>query len=150
MPQNKPKTMLSILRSIFATPKAPTLSELAEGTCALPAPKVMVKVPNAEKLPDAYLERKETNTWAFNSSKAIQHNEGSVPELTVFDVTLLEEQGFWGKSKQVRIQNEKCKLHWHNGDAAPAVALKLGLSESWVNKRFWIFGAALSAEKAVK
>ncbi len=140
-------TMLNLLRSLFTPSPAPTFQELAAGTCVLPAPKAAVKVPKAEKQADAYLEDKDANRWAFNIATASFQTEGSIPELTSFDVELLIDRGYWG-GKKVQAQNQKAKKMWHNGETPTATAAALGLSESWVDKRFGTFAAALSDEKA--
>lgn len=139
--------MINLLRSIFTQTPAPTLQELAAGTCALPAPKAAVKAPKAEKQADAYLEDKDANRWAFNIATASFQTEGSIPELTSFDVDLLIDRGYWG-GKKVQAQNQKCKKMWHNGETPTATAAALGLSESWVDKRYGTFAAALSDEKS--
>lgn len=133
--------MLSIIRSIFAAPQAPTLAELAQGTCALPAPKVMVKVPKAEKVPDAFIEREETNTWGFRDVSGGMKRQNSVPELTESDVNALIERECWG-GKAVQDLNIKCKELWFDGKTMPDVAKLLKRSPSWVEKRFGAFSAA--------
>lgn len=135
--------MFNLLRFIFSPPQAPTLAELAQGTCALPAPKVMVKVPKAEKVPDAYLEREETNTWAFRQASARPSNEGSVASLTDADVTALIDRGLWG-GREVQDVNVRCKALWHEGKTVEDAAKILKRSESWTEKRFGAFSAALS------
>jgi hypothetical protein len=139
--------MFNLLRSTFTSSPAPTLQELAAGTCALPAPKVAGQVPKAPKQTDAYLEDEAANRWAFNSVTATFQSEGSVAELTSFDVELLIERGYWG-GKKVQVQNQKAKRMWHSGETSKAAAAALGLSESWVDKRFGTFAAALSDEKS--
>lgn len=133
------------LKQLFTTPTAPTLSELATGLCVLPVPKQVVKIPKVEKQPDAYIEREETNTWGFRSATASHQQEGSVPELTAFDVELLTERGYWG-GKKVIGQNAKAKEMWHGGKTELEAAKALGLSESWVEKRYGTFGEALKQE----
>ena len=137
--------MLNILRSIFTPPKAPTLAELAQGTCALPAPKVRVKVPKAEKLPDAFIEREETNTWGFRQASAQPSNEGSVASITDQDVTALIDRGLWG-GREVQDVNIRCKVLWHEGKTVDEASKILKRSESWTEKRFGAFGSALSGD----
>lgn len=145
MPQNKPKTMISIIRYLLTPPKVPTLAELAQGTCVLPAPKVMVKVPKADKPVDAFIEREETNTWGFRHVSARPSNDGSVASLTDQDVTALIDRGLWG-GKEVQDVNVRCKTLWHEGKTVDEASKILKRSTSWVEKRFGAFSAALSGE----
>lgn len=137
--------MLSIIRSIFTPAPAPTLSELAQGTCALPDPPQAVKAPKAAKMHDAYLEREETNTWAFRQASARPSFEGSVASLTDSDVTALVDRGLWG-GREVQDVNIRCKALWHEGKTVDEVGKILKRSPSWVEKRFGAFSAALSGE----
>jgi hypothetical protein len=139
--------MLNLLRSLFTPSPAPTFQELAAGTCVLPAPKAAVKVPSIPETPDVYVINKDTATFGFNKATATFQADGAVPELTEFDVDLLMERGYWGQKKVVS-QNQKCKRMWHSGETSKAASIALGLSESWVDKRFGTFAAALSDEKA--
>lgn len=145
MPQNKPKKMLNFFRSIFATPQAPSLSELAKGTCVLPAPPVSVNLPKAAKMQDAYIEREETNTWGFRQVSARPSNDGSVASLTDADVAALVDRGLWGGREVVDV-NVRCKALWHEGKSVTDAAKILKRSESWTEKRYGAFSAALSVE----
>lgn len=133
----------------FIDPKTPTdLGVLAAGTCVLPELRKIHKAPKQDKAPDAYVENQATNTWGFHTATAINQNDGAVPELTGYDVTLLKERGYWGKGKTVAARNASCKRMWHNGETERATATSLGVSESWVEKRFGTFATALSQELA--
>lgn len=136
--------MLTFLRSIFS-PEIPPLSELAAGTCALPAPVKVAKAPKPEKMQDAYIEREETNTWGFRQASARVTNEGSVASLTDADVHALIDRGLWG-GREVQDVNIRCKALWHEGKMVSEAAKILKRSESWVEKRFGAFSAALSGE----
>ncbi len=138
--------MFNLLRSIFTPRQAPTFQELAAGTCALPTPKVAVKVPKAPETPDVYIINKDTATFGFNKTTASFQADGAVPELTEYDVELLIERGYWGKDK-VQSQNIKCKKMWVSGDEQKEAGIALGLSPSWVEKRYGTFAAALQIEK---
>lgn len=137
--------MLNLFRSLFTPAPAPSLSELAQGTCALPDPPQAVKAPKAAKMQDAYLEREETNTWAFRQASARPTNEGSVASLTDSDVTALIDRGLWG-GREVQDVNIRCKALWHDGKTVDEVGKILKRSTSWVEKRFGAFSSALPVE----
>ena len=137
--------MRNIFRSLFTPPPAPSLSDLAQGTCALPDPPQAVKVPKAAKMHDAYIEREETNTWGFRQVSARPSNDGSVASLTDADVTALVDRGLWGGREVVDV-NVRCKALWHEGKSVTDAAKILKRSESWTEKRYGAFSAALSGE----
>lgn len=137
--------MLSFIHSIFAQPDPPTLKELAAGLCVLPAPVQAVKAPKAAKMEDAYIEREETNTWGFRQASARTSNEGSVASLTDSDVTALIDRGLWG-GREVQDVNIRCKVLWYESKSVADAAKILKRSESWTEKRFGAFSAALSGE----
>jgi hypothetical protein len=147
MPQNKLKTMLSIIRSLFTPSPAPTFQELAAGTCVLPAPKAAVKVPSIPETPDVYVINKDTATFGFNKATATFQADGAIGELTEFDVELLMERGYWGQ-KKVQQNNAKAKRLWFKGETNVAIALAVERDISWVEKRVGTFSTALSLEKS--
>lgn len=137
--------MLNLLRYLLAPVPIPQLDKLAEGLCAIPAPVQPIKAPKVTKIQDAFLEREETNTWGFRQASARPSNEGSVASLTDQDVTALIDRGLWG-GREVQDVNIRCKALWHDGKTVEEAAKILKRSESWTEKRYGAFGAALSGE----
>ena len=138
---------LRTIKSLLNPPK-PSLQQLASGLCAVPLPIQRQQAPKAAKAQDSYIENKETNTFGFNFATAAKQSEGSVPNITDFDLQLLKEREYWGKTKSVQAKNVKCKKLWSEGKGERDAAVALGMSESWVEKRFGTFYTALQQETA--
>ena len=65
---------------------------------------------------------------------------------TEYDKQVLRDRGLWG-FKKVQAQNEKAKALWFSGDTVAEAADALGLSGSWMEKRYAAFSTALSMER---
>lgn len=109
----------------------------------LPRPKAQ-PAPAPVKGPDSYLEDEERRVYGFRMDKEADR-KGAAPNLTGFDVRVLTERGLYG-GKQVQAQNATCKRMWHDGESVTGAAAKMRLSDSWIEKRFACFSAALSDE----
>jgi hypothetical protein len=141
-------SLLSDIKSVFSPSKPPTIGQLAHGLCVLPAPKARHQAPKTEAAPDMYTINEVTQTYGFHSATAQRQNNGGIPELTGFDVTLLRERDLWGgpKNKAMHSKNAACKKCWHGGETEKEAGVILGKSESWVEKRYGTFSTALSQE----
>lgn len=135
--------MFNRLFDIFSS-QTPSFQELAKGTCALPIPPASVKAPKAATVQDAYIERAETNTWGFRKVSGKPSHDGSVASLTDMDVTALIDRGLWG-GRDVQDANVRCKAYWHDGKSVAETSKILKRSESWTEKRYGAFSAALLA-----
>jgi hypothetical protein len=142
--------LLSAIKSAFAPSEPPTLAQLAHGLCVLPMPKARYQAPEKASVADMYVIDEDTKTFGFHSATARKHENGGTPEITGYDVTLLRERDLWGglKNKVMHGKNAVCKKCWHAGDTEHEAAVKLGRSESWVEKRYGTFSTALLAEVA--
>ncbi len=136
--------MLSFLAQIFPQ-FSPTIDP--PGVCVLPAPPEARKRPDAPKVKreGVFTINEETRTFGFRDEKEAAR-EGAVSTITGNDLHFLRERGLWG-GKKVQAQNIAAKLAWHSGETVGECARSLGLSESWVEKRFAAFSAALSDER---
>lgn len=129
-------------------PPKPTLSELANGLCVLPAPRKRHEAPKQEAAPDLYVIDEAKAEFGFHSATAQRQANGGVPELTSHDITLLMERGYWGapKNKDLHSKNATCKKCWHGGKTDKEAAVITGRDESWVQKRYGTFATALLQE----
>lgn len=117
----------------------------AVGICFLPAPitpKAKTKAPKAT--PTIFPIDEEKKFYGFRMD-ATENREGATAWLTAYDNELLSERGLSGGKKVVN-QNEACKRSWYGCDSVVDAAKVLGLSGSWIEKRFAVFSAALSVE----
>jgi hypothetical protein len=130
----------------FFQPKEYTLAELATGLCVLPMPRQKPEQIKKQKAADLYVIDRDRNEFGFHFASASRQNEGSIAELTAYDVRLLKARGYWGKGADVQAKNAGCKLAWHNGRTEGECAVSLGVSESWVEKRYGTFATALLEE----
>lgn len=123
---------------IFLSPQ-PEISAL----CVLPAPPAArpKAPPPPPKQPGVFVIDDETRTFGFRHDKEADRL-GAVPHLTDEDCAELKSRDLWGK-KKVITQNQTAKRHWHDGHTVGETAHAMGLSESWVEKRFAVFGATL-------
>ena len=137
--------LFDAIRQMFF-PETPTLSQLAHGLCALPMPRERIKAPVKKKAADMYVIDQDRNQYGFHTATAINQNEGSGPDLTGYDIELLKERTYWG-GKKVAAKNEQAKAYWHTGKTEREAAAMLGVSDSWVEKRFGTFSTALLQEK---
>lgn len=117
----------------------------AQGICYLPppvAPRAKTKAPKAE--PTIYAINEEQNFYGFRMDPT-ENREGATAWLTTYDNEALQERGLSGGKKVVN-QNQACKRHWYGCDSVADAAKVMGLSGSWIEKRFAVFSAALSVE----
>ena len=132
-----------------------------QGRCVLPMP-VQKQTPAAvkkEKKPTSvfdidvqYNDRGNpvSGTFGFYTASTEADRKGAVRHCTGYDLQELQDRGLSGGNK-VQAQNERCKALWFSGEtvAGAMAEMKLSgmpLSESWIEKRFAAFSAALSAE----
>lgn len=136
--------MISFLADLFPQ-FSPTI--VPAGVCVLPAPQESRKRPDAPKVKreGVFTINEETRTFGFRDEKEAAR-EGAVSTLTGYDLSVLRQRSLWG-GKKVQSQNATAKVAWHNGETVGECARSLGLSESWVEKRFAAFSAALSDER---
>ena len=78
--------------------------------------------------------------------------EGAEKWLTNFDIDHLKQRNEWGdpKSKRGRAANARnltCKIHWANLMSVDECAKQMGLSDSYVEKKYAAFSAALLEER---
>lgn len=136
------------LISQYINPEIPdNVQELAVGLCVLPAQRQRHEAPKKAKVQDSFIENKDTNTFGFHFASASRQQEGSSPDITGHDITLLKERGYWGKGKDIHGKNSACKRMWHDGKSEKETAAALGVSESWAEKRFGSFSTALLQEQ---
>lgn len=120
---------------------------MVKPVCILPiqaAKPEPVKKP--KPIPSIYDIDQERREYGFHIEK-MADREGAVKYLTGYDRRTLEQRDLWG-GKGVQAQNAKAKALWHGGETAGEAARQMGLSESWVEKRFASFSTALSEEVA--
>lgn len=135
-------SIFQAIKAVFA-PQIPDIGELATGLCVLPAPKRRQSAAKPEKAADMYVIDEVKNEYGFHSATATRQLEGSEPDLTETDISLLIERGYWGKDKKVNAQNAACKRAWHQGNSEKEAAAALNLSVSWIEKRYGTFATAL-------
>lgn len=133
--------------SIFEQKPIPSLQKLAVGLCALPPVPVRVASKPKDKQKDMYVIDEVRQEFGFHTATAIIQAEGSSPLLTDFDIQILKDRGYFGKTKQVLIQNERAKEAWHKGATEREAAALVGVGESWIEKRYGTFSTALSVER---
>lgn len=138
---------LYFIKQLFSQPAPQSIQQLASGLVAVPMPVQRVKQAKAAKPADSYIENEETRTFGFNYATAQKQYEGSCPDITAYDIALLRERDYWGQKKTVQNKNVKCKRMWSEGKTEKETAAALGVSESWVEKRFGTFYTALSQER---
>ena len=140
-------SFLDTIRDII-NPQPLTLQQLSVGMCVLP-PRRVVETKKTETPTDLFVIDERKNEFGFNQNKATRQTGGSVPELTGYDIRLLQDRALWGR-KAVIDRNARCKQMWHNGKDEKETAASLGVSKSWVEKRFGTFGSALIEEQQAK
>lgn len=86
-----------------------------------------------------------SGTFGFYTASVEADRKGAVRHCTGYDKQELEDRGLSGGNK-VQAQNEKCKALWFAGETVAAAMAEMKLSDSWIEKRFAAFSAALSAE----
>lgn len=134
----------------------------AQGLSVLPMRVVKVKHKAAPKPSDMYEIEVQKNqngkavsgTFGFHTATAMRRNEGSVPELTEWDIDALKrgEKPLVGNERTVKgrltnANNAKAKAAWHEGADAAQIAKALNLSASWAEKRHSAFEYALKQER---
>ncbi len=117
------------------------------GVCMLPLPvaKREKGIPQ-KKEPGIYVISEERRQFGFRSDKEASR-EGAVKWLTNFDQSELEARNLGGKTKEVQAQNKTCKERWALGESVAQCAALMKLSDSWVEKRYACFSAALLIER---
>jgi hypothetical protein len=127
-----------------------------QGRCVLPIP-VQKQAPAAvkkEKKPTSvfdidvqYNDRGNpvSGTFGFYTASLEADRKGAVRHCTGYDIQELEGRGLSG-GKKVQAQNERCKALWFSGETVAGAMAEMKLSDSWIEKRFAAFSAALSAE----
>ena len=94
-----------------------------------------------------YTIDQDAKVYGWHSAKAGRQKRGA-SGLTNVDVEILNQRDLWGKTNKVKEQNATCKKHWHQGLDEQEAAASMGLSKSWIEKRFAAFNTALSEEGA--
>lgn len=118
--------------------------------CVLPKPAVRVAKGTAKKpVASIYEIDPERKHYGFHLESRETEREGAERWLTGLDRAELEQRSLGG-GKKVIAENEKAKAAWAGGDTVVECAKTLRLSESWVEKRFAAFSAALSTERSQK
>ncbi len=127
-----------------------------QGRCVLPMP-IQKQAPAAvkkEKKPTSvfdidvqYNDRGNpvSGTFGFYTASVEADRKGAVRYCTGYDLQELQDRGLSG-GKKVQAQNERCKALWFSGETVAAAVSEMKLSDSWIEKRFAAFSAALSAE----
>lgn len=153
--------ILSALKAAFAEP-TPFEIKPAQGLSVLPMRVVRVKHKPQGKASDMYEIEVQKNrdgkavsgTFGFHTATAMRQNEGSVPDLTGWDIDALKrgEKPLVGDQRSVRgrttnTNNAKAKALWHEGADAAQIAKALNLSPSWAEKRHSAFEYALKQER---
>jgi len=140
---------MSLIFDIYNTLKpqpTPPLAQLAYGLCALPMPGVRIEPVKKKKAADMYVIDEATQTFGFHQATATRQNEGSEAGLTGRDIQILKERGYYGKTRDVVVKNERCKAFWHEGKTDAEAGVLLGIGASWVEKRYGTFSTALLTE----
>ena len=88
-----------------------------------------------------------SGTFGFYTASVEADRKGAVRHCTGYDLQELDGRGLGG-GKKVQAQNERCKALWFSGETVAAAMAEMRLSDSWIEKRFAAFSAALSAENA--
>jgi len=86
-----------------------------------------------------------SGTFGFYTASTEADRKGAVRHCTGYDLQELQDRGLSGGNK-VQAQNERCKSLWFAGETVAAAMAEMKLSDSWIEKRFAAFSAALSAE----
>jgi hypothetical protein len=127
-----------------------------QGRCVLPMP-IQKQAPAAvkkEKKPTSvfdidvqYNDRGNpvSGTFGFYTASVEADRKGAVRYCTGYDLQELQDRGLSG-GKKVQAQNERCKALWFSGETVAGAMAEMKLSDSWIEKRFAAFSAALSAE----
>lgn len=127
-----------------------------QGRCVLPMP-IQKQAPAAvkkEKKPTSvfdidvqYNDRGNpvSGTFGFYTASVEADRKGAVRHCTGYDLQELQDRGLSG-GKKVQAQNERCKALWFSGETVAGAMAEMKLSDSWIEKRFAAFSAALSAE----
>lgn len=139
-------SIISDIKAVFSPSEALSIGQLASGLCVLPMPKQRPVAPKSEAPTDLFVIDEDRNEFGFNFATAQKQNNGGIPTLTGYDVQLLKERDYWGKNKALQSKNAMCKRLWHSGDTEKEAGVKLGKSESWVEKRYGSFATALLME----
>jgi hypothetical protein len=134
---------LSTFLSLF-TPSVPHQN----GLCLLPRPAEQKKqqkgqAPKAQS--DAYLINERTNTFGFRSASDAART-GAEKWLTGFDKSEIESRNLAGGYEVIQ-SNSLAKERWALGDSVAECARVVNRGESWVQKRYAAFSAALSKER---
>jgi hypothetical protein len=121
--------------------------EPVRGMCFLPAPVTAAKAKAKSPKVDSTMFEidKEKNFYGFYHNGASERS-GAVPALTDWDMEVLEDRDLTGGEK-VTALNERCKHLWYAGEKQEDVERIMGRSDSWVEKRYFAFAAALSNER---
>lgn len=126
---------------------------LADFPCVLPPP-LPARRPKPVEVPkpsDMYLIDQATNSYGFHQATAVQQRRGAVETLTQTDIAQLVLRGVWSedtakKAKVSRANTAALKAHWAKGAMPAQIESLMGLSESWAEKRFAAFEAALKID----
>lgn len=145
---------MTLFKSIRAAIAELTAPPEIRPRCVLPMPAQ--RIPKAPKRPVStvidtdvqYNSAGKPVSGVFDfyvqSKEAERH--GAVRYCTEYDKQVLRDRGLWG-FKKVQAQNEKAKALWFSGDTVAEAADALGLSGSWMEKRYAAFSTALSMER---
>jgi len=141
-------TWIAAIKTLISPSEPLTIGQLASGLCVLPMPKQRHAAPKQEVAADLFVIDEDRHEFGFNFATAQKQNNGGIAALTGYDVQLLKERDYWGgaKNKAMHSKNAMCKRLWHSGDTEREAAVKLGKSESWVEKRYGTFATALLME----
>jgi len=142
-------SLFATIKSIIFPQNDLSLSALSSGLCVLPVRRELPKAPSKKPV-DIFVIDRDRNEYGFHQATATRQTDGSKPELTGYDIRLLKERGYWGLGRMVQEKNAKAKSAWHYGKSEKESAVALGVSLSWVEKRFGTFGSALAEEQNEK
>lgn len=145
---------MRIFSAIYTTLREITAPPQITPRCVLPTPAPKVKrqpPPKASTVIDLNVQyntagKPVSGEFGFHTESKEVDREGAVRYCTEADKQVLRDRGLLG-FKKVQAQNENAKALWYAGESVGDAGKSLGLSDSWVEKRFAAFGSALLMER---
>lgn len=140
--------IIDLIKQIFQPAPEYTLQALAAGTHALPV-KQQKKPVEAKNKPvrDSFVINEQTLTFGFNvATAAKQSADKSTPNMLDTEIEAMQQKGLWGGTA-VQEKTRAAKLHWFQGKTVKECSTLLGVSQSWTEKRYCVFNAALGIQE---